>query len=479
MNLPRKEIRTARIVVLGAGPTGLGAALRLLELGHDDFLLVEAEQEAGGLSSSVVDELGFTWDMGGHIQFSHYEKFDEYMALALPDEDWLPHQRESWVWLRGRFVPYPFQYNLHRLPREEMWRCVEGLLDLPPAQQTEGGSFRDWILSTFGAGIADIFLLPYNFKVWGYPPETMNRKWVGERVAVPELRSVLRSICLGEDNVSWGPNNLFRFPRRGGTGAIWRSLAERIPERNKAFGQSVAQIDPRERLLRTDQGLEIRYDRLVSSIPVDRLTAMLGDPELAAASGLRYSSVHIVGLGLRGQPPEHLRTKCWMYFPQDDSPFFRVTVFSNYSPLNTPDPENTWSLMAEVSETPVKPVDAAAVVEEVIAGCLASRLLTPEDRIVSRWHRRLHHGYPTPSLERDGILERVLPALDSMGIHSRGRFGAWKYEVSNQDHSFMQGVEVVDRLLHGREEITLSHPDRVNGRRNPFPYAEWHERTAT
>jgi len=38
-------------------------------------------------------------------------------------------------------------------------------------------------------------------------------------------------------------------------------------------------------------------------------------------------------------------------------------------------------------------------------------------------------GYPTPTLERDGVLKQVLPKLQEMGIYSRGRFGSWKYEV--------------------------------------------------
>jgi hypothetical protein len=60
-----------------------------------------------------------------------------------------------------------------------------------------------------------------------------------------------------------------------------------------------------------------------------------------------------------------------------------------------------------------------------------------------------HPGYPTPSLERDGVLKQLLPKLQAMDIHSRGRFGSWKYEVGNQDHSFMLGVEAVDNILHG------------------------------
>ncbi|MEK7414544.1 MAG: FAD-dependent oxidoreductase [Planctomycetota bacterium] len=470
------DIEKKKFVIIGAGPTGLGAALHLRELGEDDFLILEAEDHAGGLASSVVDEQGFTWDLGGHVQFSHYRKFDEYMDLALAEAEWNVHQRESWVWLFKRFVPYPLQYNLHRLPREVMWQCVKGLLDVARSGTTRPADFRDWILKTFGNGIAETFLMPYNFKVWAHPPEMMNSQWVGERVAVPNLETVLKGICLEQDNVSWGPNNAFRFPRRGGTGAIWRRLADTIPVTHMRYSESVTRVDSAARMLTTDQGRAIGYRHLISTMPIDHLTRLMGEASPAArAQRLLYSNVHVVGIGLRGQPPEHLKTKCWMYFPESDCPFYRVTVFSNYSALNTPMPGETWSLMAEVSESAHKPVDHGRVVEEVVRGMRATELIRPNDEILSRWHRRLDHGYPTPSLERETILRELLPALESKEIYSRGRFGAWCYEVSNQDHSFMQGVEVIERILHGHEELTLSEPGRVNSRVNPFPYEEWHE----
>ncbi len=81
-----------RFVIIGAGPTGIGAALRLLELGQTDFRPIEAAPTPGGLASSVVDEHGFTWDLGGHVQFSHYEKFDAYMQMAFGDDGWISQQ---------------------------------------------------------------------------------------------------------------------------------------------------------------------------------------------------------------------------------------------------------------------------------------------------------------------------------------------------------------------------------------------------
>ena len=47
------------------------------------------------------------------------------------------------------------------------------------------------------------------------------------------------------------------------------------------------------------------------------------------------------------------------------------------------------------------------------------------------------------------MLEKALPWLRQSGIWSRGRFGSYKYEVGNQDHSLMLGVECADNVLFG------------------------------
>ena len=461
----------ADVLIVGAGPTGLGAAWRLDAMGHHDWLLVEADAEPGGLARSVVDGHGFTWDLGGHVQFSHYDYFDALMDDLLGADGWLSHQRESWVWVRGGFVPYPFQMNLHRLPPADRDACLAGLeraAAMPSAAAP--AHFGGWIDATFGEGIAALFMRPYNFKVWARPPELMAWDWIGDRVAVVNVDRVRANVTLGRDDVSWGPNNAFRFPRRGGTGAVWRALGRRLEGRNRGrlrYGHTLVAIDTAARQARFDNGLEIRYGRLLSTVPLDRLVAM---SDLAAALGsathdLEYSSTHIIGVGLTGRPGPHLATKCWMYFPERDCPFYRVTHFSHYSPHNVPDPSNQWSLMAEVSESRHKPVDAARVESDTIDGLVATGLVADRAAVHHTWHCRLEHGYPVPSLRRDRALRAVLPALEAREVYSRGRFGAWKYEVSNQDHSVAQGVEVVDRWLAGGAEETLNAPGIVNARR--------------
>lgn len=114
----------------------------------------------------------------------------------------------------------------------------------------------------------------------------------------------------------------------------------------------------------------------------------------------------------------------------------------------------------------MKPVDEKNLLKDCIQGLINTDMIKSDDEIISTYHRKFDHGYPTPALEREGVLKELLPKLQDMDIYSRGRFGSWRYEVGNQDHSFMLGVEAVDHIVTGSVELTLNYPDFVNGRKN-------------
>ena len=321
----------------------------------------------------------------------------------------------------------------------------------------------------------------------------MQCAWLGERVANPDLKTVTKNVILQKSAGNWGPNATFRFPAFDGTGGIWIAVAKTLPEEKTRFGSkgSVKSVDAEAKKVTLDNGQTIAYNKLISTMAVDSLVEKMGDEELIDLSkDLFYSSTHVIGVGVRGERPERIGDKCWLYFPEDDCPFYRATIFSNYSPNNQPAsstklptlytadgsaPSSTspeegpyWSIMLEVSESSLKPVSgsSATMLHDCIRGLINTSLLQPTDPIVSTYHRRFDHGYPTPTLEREGVLTQLLPKLQDRGIYSRGRFGSWRYEVGNQDHSFMLGVEAADSIVNGAAELTLNYPDFVNGRVN-------------
>lgn len=445
-----------KFVIIGAGPTGLGSAHALHQYSKCEWQIFEEKRQVGGLSSSFLDSAGFTWDIGGHVLFSHYDYFDSVVKDALQGQCY-EHLRESWVRILGEWVPYPFQNNVRYLPAHAKDLCVNGLRNLSGNPMT-AGNFKEWMDSIFGAGIVRYFMEPYNSKVWATPAELMSKDWIAERISVVDLARIEKNIAEARDDVAWGPNNMFKFPRQGGTGAIYQGIARKFSNRI-SLEHDLVEVDLEKKTVLFANGAIHSYDKLISTIPIDQFVAkcvQVPDEVRTASQTLVHNSVFVVGLGFRGKRED---PKCWMYFPEDNCPFYRVTNFHNYSPYNVPGGkvDQYFSLMCETSYSLNKRLDKSQIVEETIQGLINCGMIKESDKsnLVSKYLIDVPYAYPVPTTGRDAALEIIHPFLESNTVYSRGRFGGWKYEVGNMDHSFMQGVEIVDRLLSGREEATF------------------------
>lgn len=474
------------IVVIGSGPTSLGFSYRLNELEVEKcgikVTILEQEGVPGGLATTHKDENGFLWDNGGHVVFSHYKYFDHAIEKAVAD--WNLRKRAAYALMMGssgkrKFIPYPVQDNIHVMDSKEQALSLKGLqevIDHPMTKKPE--NFDQWLVKNFGEGLCDIFMRRYNRKVWTVNTEEMNSVWVGERVAVPDINKIRAKIAGKEDakDSEWGPNRFFRFPRYGGTGGIWNAVSKLLPQEWFHYDHKVVGLDVHQKTLtvqavKSGQQISVNYDFLVSTIPLDILTSINSNTDDQSnsmeklASDLVYSHTHIIGIGLSGQAPKQLSDKSWMYFPDSDSPFYRVTVFSNYSDDHVPKPGVYWSLMCEVAEPKVHANSKYWTKESLLHKTVDALVLygfISQKQVISKFYHRLSHGYPIPTLGRESILAIIQPWLQSNNIYSRGRFGGWRYEVGNQDHSFMQGVELADLLIRGIPEETYPHPELVN-----------------
>jgi protoporphyrinogen oxidase len=444
----------SRILIIGAGPCGLACARELERLGHRNWLILEREREAGGLARSVLDSAGFTWDLGGHVVFSHFGEFDALLHEAMNGET-RRHERSSYIRFADRWVPYPFQNNLRHLPEEVVAECLEGL-----ARAKGGGAelgpepdFGTWMRAVFGEGITRHFMAPYNFKVWATPSAEMSSGWIAERVSVIDYERVLANVRDGRDDLAWGPNNSFVFPASGGTGEIYRRLAARLGDRIR-YGCTVAEIDPRSRRLRTGEGHELAYDALVTTMPLDRLVGALQPcpgQVRRAADGLRHNGVYMVGVGYEAPLAD---AKSWMYFPAEDVPFYRATNFAKYAAANVPGGETTryCSYMTETAYSPDKPTVREGLEDRVEAALRDAGVIDGRPPVASLHLEDIPYAYPVPTVGRDEALAVIQPWLMAQEIYSRGRFGAWRYEAGNMDHAVKMGIDAARHLIAGEAE---------------------------
>lgn len=143
----------------------------------------------------------------------------------------------------------------------------------------------------------------------------MQCSWLGERVAAPNLKSLTTNVILGKVAGNWGPNSVFRFPARDGTGGIWTAVAKTLPDTAKRFGDwgTVAKVDAAAKKVVLEDGSTISYQKLVSTMPVDILVEKMGDFQgVEIAKKLFFSNTNVIGVGIRGEKPEHIGDKCWV-----------------------------------------------------------------------------------------------------------------------------------------------------------------------
>lgn len=167
--------------------------------------------------------------------------------------------------MKNRWVPYPFQNNICSLPLEDQVACINGLIDAKvnnALARTAPDNFDEWILRVMGEGLANIFMRPYNFKVWAVPTTHMQCTWLGERVATANVAKVIENVLRNKTESGWGPNAVFRFPQEGGTGAIWKKVAKLLPTEKQEYNARVTGINAPEKTVTLADGRVIKYNKV-------------------------------------------------------------------------------------------------------------------------------------------------------------------------------------------------------------------------
>src|SRR5450756_377355 len=180
--------------ILGGGLTGVTLGYLLSQKGAD-FQILEREKECGGLMRTLREN-GFSFDYGGsHIIFSKNKEALNFM-LTLLGNNRVKNKRDTKILYKGRQIKYPFENGLADLPKEENFEClysfIQNLISKEKGESKKPNNLKEWFYYTFGKGISEKYLIPYNEKIWKYPVEYMGLDWV-KRIPDPPVDDILKS----------------------------------------------------------------------------------------------------------------------------------------------------------------------------------------------------------------------------------------------------------------------------------------------
>ena len=424
-----------KVVVIGGGLAGVSAAYHLREY---DPILFERESSIGGLCRSFTQD-GFTFDCTGHLIHLKNAYVKELVARLLPDA-FNSHERLAAIYSQSTTTPYPFQANTYGLPPEVVKECVVGFVESLQAPPNGGPkNFHDWVLKTFGSGIAKHFMLPYNEKFWKQDLRTITSDWVSWSIPKPSLDEVVNG-ALGLTNKGMGYNPRFIYPKTGGIDCLPQALAR--PVKRVHLKETLESIDPKRKVVRMASGREEPYGSLITTLPLPETFRLLKDtPDTLrhAASLLRAIGIFNINIGVE-RP--NISDQHWIYYPEGQFIFSRVGFPMNFSKAVAP--AGTSSMYIEITYQPGQKPSPEEAYPRSIADLRRCGILRDSDRILTRLDLDIKTAYIVFDEHRQTHLQSLIGYLESRDIHTAGRYGQWDYY--SMEDSIRSGKSIAEKV---------------------------------
>jgi protoporphyrinogen oxidase len=390
-------------LIVGAGITGLAYAAFSP---HGDYLVLEALDEVGGYCRTVK-KAGFVWDFSGHFFHFRHPEIERYLVSRMPPGEVSTIVKNAQVLFGDRLIDFPFQKNIHQLPKDEFIDC---LYDLYFREQRDYDNFRDMLYAKFGRGICERFLIPYNEKLYACDLAELDVNAMGRFFPYADVDEIIRNFKR-PDNRSY--NATFTYPRGGAIEYIKALQAGVAPERI-CLGERLEAVDVDHRVAHTSRR-RITYRKLVSSAPFPQLLAMTGlsyDPALFS-----YNKVLVFNLGFDRKGWDGIH---WVYVPERRYCFYRVGFYDNIFG------SDRMSLYIEIGLRANAEVDAERYRARVLSDLRDAGIVDGHE-LVAHHHVVLDPAYVHVRGDTQEATEELMAELGRSGVYSIGRYGGWKY----------------------------------------------------
>ncbi len=435
-----------KIAVIGAGPTGLSAALHLIKYGKSHHVDVyEAAPVVGGMSRSftLFDHIV---DLGPHRFFTQNKEIFHFWR-ELAGDDCHKVDRITSILYGGQFIGYPLKFGdlIRALPLKTKSKIFSSYLQRNRYADVNGKNFATTMRYRFGDELYEIFFKGYTERLWGVADDSLSASLAFQRIGrfglgqavYHALRSCVRAV---EDS--------FYYPKYG-CGQIWERAADLLREEGCGVFTAtpvtkIAQTDSKKYIVSSPRG-EKTYDHVISTLPLSQFIKIYeNSPQAlrAQVEKLQFRSTILVYVEVSGRPQFKDQ---WIYLHADNIQTGRITNFSN------------WGVEQNQRETHILCLEY---------WCTAGdEFWTQHDRSLSdvaledlkklgyephKLHRsqvvRLANTYPVITNDSESLMTDIVSEFEKHpSLQTVGRGGAFKY--NNQDHCIEMGIGAAKNVL--------------------------------
>lgn len=392
-----------KYLILGAGPAGLSFGYQLFLRGERDFLILEKENEAGGLCRSKQID-GAPLDIGGgHFIDVKNKKVLEFIFNIMPQNEWNYYERKSQISIYDHFIDHPIEANIWQLSIDKQIDYLKEIaiagcnLNLPKPEK-----FTEWIYWKLGKKIAEDYMIPYNQKIFEKNLDELGTYWL-EKLPNVSFEETLRS-CLEKKAYGTQPGHAqFLYPKRYGSGEIWKRIAKKISEHIQ-YNRIVSSLD----IIQHSVDGEYKADKIICTIPWTDFNEIHGveSKYIDMIKKLKYSSI------VTEYIPESLPSEAhWIYYPDLNISYHRILNRCAFT-----QGKGYWT---ETNSNRYK--------HKKNGHCFLNK-----------------YAYPLNTIDKPIIMEELLGKMKENNIFGLGRWGEWQHY--NTDVVMQHAFDLVEKI---------------------------------
>ena len=434
-----------KFIILGAGISGVSLAYYLQKFKKvKEITILEKEKIPGGLLRSFNCN-GIAYDIGPHIIFSKHKDILE-KNIKILGKNVIKIRRSNKIIYKNRYIKYPFENELSKLPKDKLEYCLHTFLN-NPFENYDYDNMLQFFLKIFGEGITKTYLEPYNQKIWKFDLSFMDTQMV-ERIPKPPKIDIINS-ARGKKTEGYKHQLFFHYPKKNGIQALFDAYYNQLNERKTKvlLNEKILSVSNNDKttIIKTSKKI-YKCDRLISTIPLNELcniTKKIPSTVFEKSKHLKYNSIIIALVNVRGKVAGN---NFAFMVPQKDIIFHRLSKLDflgkNYSKKNS----TTFLIEITFKQTDmISKLTNLEIRSKIYEGLKKLKFCKTKRDINFSEIKKFKYAYVIYDLNHRKNVDYILKYFKSVNINNAGRLGSWEY--LNSDQVIFQSKELVKKLI--------------------------------
>lgn len=457
----KKNKTSLKVVVLGAGLSGLAAAFELSKAGFT-VVVLEKDKQIGGLAKTITHN-GFKFDTGPHRWYTKNNKVNLWM-LNLLKKEIIRVPRLTRIYFDKKFFYYPIRL-LNALSGIGVRKAFSAVSDYLLSRiryrvfKPRLATMEDGYIMQFGKTLYETFFQRYSEKLWGRDCREISIDWVGQRTRGLNIVTILKETIFKSKNIVSLVDE-FSYPSEG-IGRLSEKMKEEIEKNGGSVitESKVIRINHKENRvisIELDNKKRVAGDLFISSIPLSDLVysfipRVKGNIQ-KLADKLGYRDEVQVTLFIA---KKHITRDTWIYIHPKEIPYMRLMEMDNWS--SKLDPQGKTAVVFEIACNQGDKIWNSGDKEliKLVSNSFVNEFgLIGKKDIVGGYVHRVEKEYPVYHL---GYREDTKSIKDHLKRFSNlqiiGRNGVFRY--NNMDHSIEMGLYAAWNIIEGGSKYDI------------------------